>query len=65
MHNCHKRKTNIDKMNEINNRELSKIEGGLGLVGTIVAGVVIGAAVNVMNNWEDFKAGVNEGINNR
>ena len=52
-------------MNEINNRELSKIEGGLGLVGTIVAGVVIGAAVNVMNNWEDFKAGVNEGINNR
>lgn len=52
-------------MNELNDKELSEIDGGLGLAATIVAGVVIGAAVNVMNNWDDFKAGIKEGLNNR
>jgi bacteriocin-like protein len=56
------------KMNEyktLNNNEMQEIQGGLGFLTTVAAGIIIGAAINVMNNWDDFKAGVTEGINNR
>ena len=51
-------------MKLLNDTELSEIDGGLGLVESIIVGVLVGAAINVMNNWDDFKAGVIEGYNN-
>ena len=52
-------------MKTLNNTELSQIDGGLGLLETIIAGLIVGGSINVMNNWDEFKAGVIEGYNNR
>jgi F0F1-type ATP synthase assembly protein I len=41
------------------NNVLRQTVGGLGLLATIVAGVVIGAAIEIISDWDNFKAGLN------
>ncbi|MDP2137506.1 MAG: hypothetical protein Q8J74_06590 [Candidatus Didemnitutus sp.] len=49
-------------MNAITDTELQDIEGGLSFLLTITAGIVIGAAVQIMSDWDDFKKGFSDGL---
>lgn len=46
-------------MKEITTQEMEKISGGLPpLLLTVFGGVLIAAGAHVINNWDDFKAGL-------
>ena len=45
-------------MNTLEDQEAQNIRGGLGVLETILVGVVVGAALNIINNWDSFKAGL-------
>jgi hypothetical protein len=45
-------------MNALEDQEAQNIRGGLGVLETILVGVVVGAVLNVFNNWDSFKAGL-------
>jgi hypothetical protein len=45
-------------MNTLENQEAQNIRGGLGVLETILVGVVVGSALNIINNWDSFKAGL-------
>jgi hypothetical protein len=45
-------------MNALEDQEAQNIRGGLGVLETILVGVVVGAALNIFNNWDSFKAGL-------
>ena len=45
-------------MNALEDQEAQNIRGGLGVLETILVGVVVGAALNIINNWDSFKAGL-------
>ena len=43
---------------QLNTKEMEEIEGGdFGVVSTVVAGIIIGAAVEIMGDWDHFKKG--------
>ena len=46
-------------VSKMETQEMKETNGGLGLLATIVAGVVIGAAVEIIRDWDNFKAGLN------
>lgn len=45
-------------MKQLEESELALTMGGLGLLETIVGAVVVLTATNIVNNWDDFKAGL-------
>ena len=45
-------------MNALEDQEAQNICGGLGVLETILVGVVVGSALNIINNWDSFKAGL-------
>ena len=50
-----------DNMNELSDSEAQSTNGGvfgLGFLEVIVAGIIIGASVNIIENWDSFKAGL-------
>jgi hypothetical protein len=63
--NYNKHKTfenmNLEKLNlvELNAQEVQETEGGLFGWDDLVIGVLVGAAVQIMNDWENFEAGLN------
>jgi len=54
---------NLNEMGlvELNSSDQKNITGGLGFLATVAAGIVIGAAVEVISDWDSFKKGVKEG----
>ena len=46
---------------ELKKEELGEVEGGFWPV--LLAGVIIGAAVEIMGDWEHFKQGLKDAIN--
>jgi hypothetical protein len=46
---------------EMNTSEMQKADGGLGFWAAVGAGILIGAAVEIIQNWGDFKDGFVEG----
>ncbi len=48
----------IIPMNTLEDQEAQNIRGGLGVLETILVGVVVGSALNIINNWDSFKAGL-------
>mgnify|MGYP002348291516 FL=1 len=45
-------------MNGLSKNELMEVEGGLSFWGTVGAGILVGGAIYLMYNWDDFKAGL-------
>jgi len=45
-------------MNALTDTELESTSGGLGLIETIAAGLVMLVATNIVNNWDHFTAGL-------
>ena len=45
-------------MNTLEDQEAQNIRGGLGVLETILVCVVVGSALNIINNWDSFKAGL-------
>lgn len=45
-------------MKDMSDYELQSTQGGMGFLLTVTAGLIIGAASNIMSNWDDFKAGL-------
>jgi len=45
-------------MNALEDQEAQNTRGGLGVIESILVGVVVGAALNIFNNWDSFKAGL-------
>lgn len=45
-------------MNTLEDQEARNLRGGLGVLESILVGVVVGAALNIFNNWDSFKAGL-------
>jgi len=43
---------------ELDNNECKNINGGFFGIDDVLIGVVIGAAVEVMSDWDNFKAGL-------
>lgn len=46
------------KVIEMSDAELERQTGGLGVIETIVVGIVVGASLSIINNWDSFKAGL-------
>ncbi len=46
------------KLIELSENDKLSINGGLGVFETILAGAAIAAIADVINNWDDFKAGL-------
>ena len=51
-------KAHVNGITPLSDKQLQSINGGWW---QIVVGVVIGAAVQIMGDWENFKAGLNGG----
>ena len=45
-------------VSEISQRELVETNGGLAFLATIAAGILVGAAVAIINDWDNFIAGL-------
>ncbi|HVT73904.1 MAG TPA: class IIb bacteriocin, lactobin A/cerein 7B family [Lacunisphaera sp.] len=45
-------------MKDMTENEMQSTSGGLGFLATVAVGLIVGAAVNIMNNWDDFKDGL-------
>jgi len=45
-------------MKELEKNELMVVEGGLPFWQTVGAGVIVGGAVYLMYNWDDFRKGL-------
>jgi hypothetical protein len=48
-------------MKELSDNEAQSTIGGifgLGLLEVIVGGIIVGAAINIIDNWDSFKAGL-------
>ncbi|WP_298140233.1 hypothetical protein [Flavobacterium sp.] len=52
---------NLENLNlvELNAQEVKETEGGLFGLDDLVVGVLVGAAVQIMGDWENFEAGLN------
>ena len=52
---------NLENLNlvELNAQEAVLIDGGLFGIDDLVIGVLVGAAVQIMADWENFEAGLN------
>jgi|GEM_PF-863757 len=48
----------MENMRELSNYELESINGGLGFLATVAAGIIVGSAIAVINDWDNFKAGL-------
>jgi lactobin A/cerein 7B family class IIb bacteriocin len=46
-------------MKELGKKELMKVEGGLGLLETIIAGAIIATISALINEWDDVEKGFN------
>ncbi len=46
---------------EMDIRELKQQEGGLAFLAAVGAGILIAAATNIINHWDDFKLGLSGG----
>jgi hypothetical protein len=51
----------LEKLNvaELNAQETQETEGGIGILATIAAGLIISAGVEIIQDWDNFKAGLN------
>jgi lactobin A/cerein 7B family class IIb bacteriocin len=49
----------MEKFKELSIAEMQEVEGGLGLIETIVAGLVIAAGAAIIDDWDNFKRGLN------
>jgi lactobin A/cerein 7B family class IIb bacteriocin len=53
----------MEKFKELNFEEMQEVDGGLAFWATvgagIIVGVVVGSAVAIINDWDNFKAGLN------
>ncbi|MBX2897310.1 MAG: hypothetical protein KF763_17835 [Cyclobacteriaceae bacterium] len=45
-------------LNELDSDECREINGGLFGIDDIIIGIVVGAAIEVMSDWDNFKAGL-------
>jgi hypothetical protein len=45
-------------MNTIEDQEAQSLRGGVGVVESILVGIAIGATLNLLDNWDSFKAGL-------
>jgi hypothetical protein len=45
-------------MKNMTMQQLEKTSGGLGLLETILTGLIVGGGMNIINNWSDFRAGL-------
>ncbi|MCL2502109.1 MAG: hypothetical protein FWE30_07220 [Bacteroidales bacterium] len=43
---------------EISQKEMAETNGGVGLLELILIGIVVGAVIEVINDWDNFKAGL-------
>jgi hypothetical protein len=52
---------NLEKLNlvELSPYEVQETEGGIGILATIAAGLIISAGVEIIQDWDNFKAGLN------
>lgn len=42
---------------ELGAKEIQSIDGGLAVVDDILIGLVVGAVLGIVNDWDDFKEG--------
>jgi lactobin A/cerein 7B family class IIb bacteriocin len=45
-------------MKELEKNELMEVEGGLLFWATVAAGILIGAAIAIINDWDNFERGI-------
>jgi len=45
-------------MNTLEDQEAQNVRGGLGVIESILVGLVVGAGLNIINNWDSFKTGL-------
>ena len=43
---------------EMRQQDLKTINGGIGVVETIIAGAIVAAAAQIISDWDNFKAGL-------
>ncbi|WP_215225414.1 class IIb bacteriocin, lactobin A/cerein 7B family [Echinicola shivajiensis] len=48
----------MENMRELKQSELKSINGGFGFLVKVAAGIIIGGAVAIINDWDNFKAGL-------
>lgn len=46
-------------MKELEKKELMAVEGGISFWQTVGAGILIGAALAIINDWDNFERGFN------
>lgn len=51
---------NLEKLNlvEMSSQEVKEVDGGLFGIDDLIIGVLIGVAVQIMADWENFEAGI-------
>lgn len=48
----------MDNLQELTINEMKETHGGLGFLATVAAGIIIGAAIEIMSDWENFENGL-------
>ena len=48
-------------MNNLSDQETQSLNGGAVFLAPILIGLAIAAGTNIINNWDDFKAGLAKG----
>jgi hypothetical protein len=48
-------------MNNLTDQEAQNLNGGVAFLIPVLIGLTIAAGTNIINNWDDFKAGLAEG----
>ena len=46
---------------EMSKNEMVETDGGLGFIGVLAAGLILAASTEIIQNWGDFKDGINKG----
>jgi hypothetical protein len=52
---------NLEKLKvaELNAQEVQETEGGIGILATIATGLIISAGEEIIQDWDNFKSGLN------
>lgn len=48
----------MEKFENLSFKEMTEVNGGLSFIATIAAGIIIYAASEIINDWDNFKAGL-------
>ena len=46
------------ELHELSDHEINTIEGGIFGIDDVIVGVVVGAVVSIIRDWDNFKAGL-------